>query len=43
MVDSLITTLYELAKHWGYADLHDKMIRDKIVVGICSLSLSEKL
>ena len=29
LVDSFITTLYELAKHCGYADLHDEMIRDK--------------
>ena len=42
-VDSFITALYELAEHCGYADLHDEMISDKIVVGIRSSSLSEKL
>ena len=35
-VDLFITTLYELAEQCGYADLHNEMIRDKIVVGICS-------
>ena len=42
-VDSFITALYELAEHCGYTDLHDEMIRDKIVVGIRNSSLSEKL
>ena len=42
-VDSFITALYELAEHCGYADLYDEMIRNKIVVGIHSSSLSEKV
>ena len=33
-VDNFITDLYTLAKHCGYNALHDKMIRDRIVVGI---------
>ena len=42
-VDSFITALYELDEHCGYADLHDEMIRDKIVVGIRSSSRSYSL
>ena len=42
-VDSFITALYALAEHCGYGSLHDEMIRDRIVVGIKSNSLSEKL
>ena len=42
-VDSFITALYGLAEHCGYAELHDELIRDKIVVGIRDASLSEKL
>ena len=32
-----------LVEHCGYSDLHDEMIRDRIVVGIRSSALSEKL
>ena len=42
-VDEFITDLYLLAKHCGYNDLHDEMIRDRIVVGIRDSRLSEKL
>ena len=43
-VDSFITALYALAEHCAYyGALHDEMIRDRIVVGIRSSSLSEKL
>ena len=42
-VDNFITSLYELAEHCGYGDLHNEMIRDRIVVGICNSALSEKL
>ena len=41
--EAFITALYSLAEHWGYGDLHDEMIRDRIVVGIRNSSLSEKL
>ena len=34
--------LYALAEHCGYADLHDEMIRDRIV-GLRDARLSEKL
>ena len=42
-VDSFITDLYVLAEHCGYNDLHDEMIRDRLVVGLRDASLSEKL
>ena len=42
-VDSFITALYSLAEHCSYGELHDEMIRDRIVVGIRSAALSEKL
>ena len=42
-VDAVITDLYALAEHCSYAGLHDEMIRDRLVVGLLSASLSEKL
>ena len=33
-VDSFITAIYGLAEYCGYGNLHDEMIRDRIVVGI---------
>ena len=42
-VDSFITALYGLAEYCGYGNLHDEMIRDRIVVGIRDASLAEKL
>ena len=42
-VEAFITALYSLAEHCGYGNLHDEMIRDRIVVGIRNSSLSEKL
>ena len=42
-VKTFITTLFTLAEHCGYGDLHDEMIRDRIVVGIRNSALSEKL
>lgn len=42
-VDAFITDLYALAEHCGYSDLHDEMIRDRIVVGLRDANLSEKL
>ena len=35
--------LYELVQHCDYGGMKDKMIRDRLVVGICDSSLSEKL
>ena len=42
-VDSFVTDLYALAEHCSYGDLHDEMIRDRLVVGLRSAKLSEKL
>ena len=42
-VDAFITTLYKLAKHYSYGNLHDEMIRDRPVVGIKDAKLLEKL
>ena len=42
-VDSFITALYELVEHYGYGNLNDEMIRDRLVVGLRDSKLSEKL
>ena len=42
-METFITALYALAEHCGYGNLHDEMIRDRIVMGICNTRLSEKL
>ena len=42
-VETFITALYTLVEHCGYGDLHDEMVRDRIVVGIRNNKLSEKL
>ena len=42
-VDAFITALYGLVEHCGYGNLHDEMVRDRIVVGIRNAALSEKL
>ena len=35
--------MYGLAEHCSYGELHDEMIRDRIVVGLRDPSLSESL
>ena len=42
-VDSFITNLYTLAEFCVFGDLHDELIRDRIVVGIRDKNLSERL
>ena len=42
-VDDFIIDLYSLAEHCHYGQLHDEMVRDRIVVGIKDSKLSEKL
>ena len=42
-VDAFITDLYSLVEHCGYTNLHDEMIRDRLVVGLHDASLAEKL
>ena len=42
-VDSFITDLFCLAEHCAYGQLHNEMIRDRLVVGLLDASLSEKM
>ena len=42
-VDSFIIALYTLSEHCEYDNLREKMIRDRIVVGILNFQLSEQL
>ena len=42
-VDMFMTALYALAEHCSYSKLHDEMIRDRLVVGLRSVKMSEKL
>ena len=42
-VDNFITDLYNLAEYCEYGALRDEMIRDRLVVGLRDLKLSEKL
>ena len=42
-VDDFITSVFCLAEHCGYADLHDEVVRDSIVVGLRDSRFSEKL
>ena len=39
----IITALYGLAEHCEFGQLHDELIRDRIVVGIRDITLSEKM
>ncbi|XP_061132648.1 uncharacterized protein K02A2.6-like [Syngnathus typhle] len=41
--DSFITALHCLAEHCGYGQLHDEMVRDRLVVGLRDKRLSELL
>ena len=42
-IDNFITLLHCLSEHCDYGELCEQMIRDRIVVGIQDISLSEKL
>ena len=42
-VDSFMTTLYTLAEHCNYGALHDELIRDRLVVGLTDVCLSERM
>ena len=42
-VDAFVTDLYSLAEYCGFKDLHDQLIRDRIVVGIRDAKLSQTL
>ena len=42
-VDNFITDVFRFAEHFGFGNLHDLLIRDRIVVGLSDKSLSENL
>lgn len=42
-VDAFVTALHALAEHCKYGDLHDELIRDRIVVGLADTKLSERM
>lgn len=42
-VDAFVTALYALAEHCNYGLLHNELIRDRIVVGLRDLRLSERM
>ena len=42
-VDAFVTALHGLAEHCNYGALHNEMIRDRVVVGIRDVRLSERL
>ena len=42
-VESFITALYALSDNCVYGQLHDKLLRDRLVVGLQDSALSEKM
>ena len=42
-VDSFITDLYDVARHYNFGALKEELIRDRIVMGLQNRELSEKL
>lgn len=42
-VDVFITAIHALAEHCKYGDLHDELVRDRIVVGLADTRLSERM
>ena len=42
-MNNFITALYSLTEHCCYVEFHDRLIRDRIVVGIRDKALSERL
>lgn len=42
-VDSFVTVLYALAEHCNYGNLKEKLIRDRLVVGLTDSRLSERV
>uniref|UniRef100_A0A8C6LL46 Uncharacterized protein n=1 Tax=Nothobranchius furzeri TaxID=105023 RepID=A0A8C6LL46_NOTFU len=42
-VDAFIMALYALAENYEYSNLHDELLRDRLVVGLKDSSLSEKM
>lgn len=42
-VDAFVTALHALAEHCNYGNLHDELIRDRLVVGLADTRLSERM
>lgn len=42
-MDIFITALFALAENCEYGELHDDLLRDRLVVGIRDASLSERM
>lgn len=42
-VDSFVTALFSLVEHCKYGPLHNELIRDRLVVGLNYLRLSERM
>ncbi|XP_037110886.1 uncharacterized protein LOC119124741 [Syngnathus acus] len=42
-VGSFLTSLYALAEHCNYGQLHDELISDRLVVGLLDAKLSERM
>ena len=42
-IEQYLTALYELVEKCDYGELKDELLRDRIVVGIRDVALSEKL
>ena len=42
-VDSFVTALYTLSEHCNYGALNNELIRDRIVVGLADIRLSERM
>lgn len=42
-MDIFITALFALAENCEYCELHDDLLRDRLVVGIRDASLSERM
>lgn len=42
-VDAFVTALYGLGEHCNNGTLHDELIRDRIVVGLADMRLSERM
>ena len=42
-VDTFVTALHNLAQYCNFKDLHDEMIRDRLIVGLRDAKLSERL
>ena len=42
-VDYFVTALYALAEYCNYGLLHDELIKDRLVIGLADVRLSERM